>query len=1451
MSLLLLDPRPDDAAADRPATAAERPSPVVHRVRLLAVCLGFAGLCLTQQPGRIAPDTKLDLTVDPLVFLGRALQLWEPEGFSGQLQNQAYGYLFPMGPFFALGQAAGLPVWVVQRLWWVLLLSVAFLGVVRVAGRLNIGTPMARIVAGVAYALSPRMVTSLGAVSIEVLPMAVAPWVLLALVSGSRGGSPRRAGALAGLAVLCAGGVNAAAAATVLPLGVIWLLTRAPGPRRRRLIAWWAGCTALATLWWVGPLLLLGRYSPPFLDYIETAAVTTAPGELAQALRGTTQWVPALGSGAGSVWPPAGVALRVDTLPVLASALLAAVGLFALTRADLPHRRFLVLGALTGLTMVTAGHVAEVSGLLAAPIQEALDGALAPLRNVHKFEPVLRLPLVLGLAHVLAVALRRATRGRPAAPPGTPPGDSDPPVRTGGRDWRARGVSALVVLAVVGAASPALDGELAAPSSWAEVPGYWEQTADTLAQLDPNGRAMLVPGSSFGVYLWGSPADEPLQPLAQAPWTARTAVPLTPAGYIRMLDVVEERLARGSGGPGLTEFLARNGISHLVVRNDLDTGAAGATRSVLVRRALADSPGLTRVVGFGPDLFTVTALPGLVLDGGAVSPVQAVEIYAVAGAAPRAALTPLSGVVGVLGGPDGVAALTDRPGLGDAPTLAAADLPGAGPADPAEPAGRTGADRLPDGTPGVVVTDALVRRERTFGRLADSTSAALAPDDPLRLPASTRDYLLPDQAGEETAVRYVEAAPAASSSASDPDSIGGSRVEHHPFAALDGDPSTSWQPAPLLLRRSEWWQMTLVDPVEADAVTVRLDPGTLDDTPSRVRVRTDAGESTVPLERTAEPQRLALPAGPTRTLTITADPAPGSVLGPRLGLAEVELPGVAPRRTLVTPVPTGPVAAYAFDTEPARGGCVTLVPVGPVRCLAALARGAEEPVGLDRTFTVADPAAYDVSATAVPRPGPALDALLTPQASGDDDPRTATATATSASVPDPRGGAGAAFDGDPTTVWVADPADNRPAFTLTWSEPSTVDRLRIVAPPGGAAAAVPTAITVSGDGQERTVALEADGTARFFPITSAQLTIRFPITVDLGSYDPYTRALTPLGVGVAEVEVPGLVTPDLDRVVELPCGQGPQLRVDGRVTPTALRATVADLRALRPVALRPCEPAGPAPLAAGEHSFTAPATDAFTVVSATLTREDGPPAGVVSQALPTPVWDVEYRTAVLPGRDAPALLSVPENVNRGWVATLDGVVLEPRTVDGWQQGYLVPAGPAGTVELTFTPGPLYRGVLLAGAVGVLVVLVLLVVPVRRGARGAALEPCRPNRGRVSVVVAAVVGTALVAGPVGLAALGMFAYVTGPAGVRRRPLLGWVAFGAAGACGLLLLVAASFPFGSVPPAWLAEPGRQVLGAVAVAAVVAALLPVPVGVRPERVRSGTRLRYRFISGRSSSR
>src|SRR3954469_25922157 len=69
-------------------------------------------IALAQRWGTATSDTKIDLHVDPLGFLGDVAAAWSPTYDLGHVQGGQYGgYLLPMGPFFALGNLLGLPDW--------------------------------------------------------------------------------------------------------------------------------------------------------------------------------------------------------------------------------------------------------------------------------------------------------------------------------------------------------------------------------------------------------------------------------------------------------------------------------------------------------------------------------------------------------------------------------------------------------------------------------------------------------------------------------------------------------------------------------------------------------------------------------------------------------------------------------------------------------------------------------------------------------------------------------------------------------------------------------------------------------------------------------------------------------------------------------------------------------------------------------------------------------------------------------------------------------------------------------------------------------------------------------------------------------------------------------------------------------------------------------------------
>jgi arabinofuranan 3-O-arabinosyltransferase len=1294
-------PAAGSAQAEPAGTASGSSAAPLSRRWLALVAAIALALTFAQSPGQVSPDTKLDLTANPLRFLARATNLWNGDLPFGQAQNQAYGYLFPHGTFFVLGHLLGLPGWMTQRLWWALLLTVGFWGLLRVAETLGIGSPTSRLIGAAAFALSPRVLTTLGSISSETLPMMLAPWVLLPTIlalRGASGRSVRALGAQAGLAVALMGAVNAIATLAGCLPAVIWWACHRPNRLWWRYTAWWLLALCLAMLWWVVALVLLRSVSPPFLDFIESSGVTTQWSSLVEMLRGAESWTPFVAPTA-----TAGAPLVTGSAAILGTCLVAAAGLAGLAGPAMPARGRLVTMLLVGVVLMAVGYSGGLGSPLAHQVQSFLDAAGAPLRNVHKLDLVIRIPVALGIAQLLG--------GIPL--PGSAPVSVW--LRAFAHPERDKRVAATVVIltALTVSTSLAWTGRLAPPGTFAAIPQYWHDAADWLSEhnvseaggLNP-GRVLVVPGAPFATQMWGTSHDEPLQVLGSSRWGVRDSIPLTPSQTIRALDSVQRLFAAGRPSVGLADTLARQGISYVVLRNDLDPETSRSARPILVHRAIEGSPRLQKVAQFGAPVGPGT-LAGFVADSGLRPRYPAVEIYRVAvegdPGAPYFADT--DQLARVDGGPEVLLRLDERrrllgrPPLG--PVLLTADARSAGLAAPA-----------------VTVTDTPMARETDYGRVDQHSSAIRAAGDTRHTYNRVPDYPVP---GADTVFgSWTGGRITVSSSSSDSTAMPDVAPATSPAAAIDGDPATAWVSNALQAAVGQWLQVDFDHPVTNAAITLTPSATAVGAQVRRILIESANGSTTLRFDEPGKPLAAALPYGETPWVRITAAGTDDGSAGVQFGITDLSITQydasgfahpVSLRHTALVPGPPPGSAIAGWDLGSellGRPGCAPAP--GGVRCAPSMALAPEEPVNFSRTLTVPAPVSVTPMLWVRPRQGPQLADLIaepnTTRAQGDSDPV------------DILGSAYAATDGDPATAWTApqrvEQHKSPPTLTVALPRPTEVAGLRLV-PSRSALPAHPTMVAVDlGDGpQVRELKASGDGAGQ--PQTLS-LKPRVTDTIRISLLD-WEDVIDRNALGFDQLKPPGLAevvalgadgsaiapadaTRNRSREITVDCDHGPVIAIAGRFVHTSIRTTAGALLDGEPVAALACE-RDPIALPAGQQELLISPGAAFVVDGAQLKTPNAAelpsPTGPLPIPAATGAWGPDRREVRAPASASYRVLVIPESINPGWVArTSSGTRLTPVAVNGWQQGWVVPAGNPGTITLTFATNSLYRAGLAVG-----------------------------------------------------------------------------------------------------------------------------------------------------------
>ena len=128
----------------------------------------------------------------------------------------------------------------------------------------------------------------------------------------------------------------------------------------------------------------------------------------------------------------------------------------------------------------------------------------------------------------------------------------------------------MIAALVLAAAGPAVTGSLRTDDGFADLPDSWRDAVAYIDEQDQPTRTLVLPGPTFAVQTWGRTIDEPIQVLDPSPWLSRAQLSVASAGTVRLLESLEQSLAEARPQDRVDEALRSLGITHVIIRHDLD-----------------------------------------------------------------------------------------------------------------------------------------------------------------------------------------------------------------------------------------------------------------------------------------------------------------------------------------------------------------------------------------------------------------------------------------------------------------------------------------------------------------------------------------------------------------------------------------------------------------------------------------------------------------------------------------------------------------------------------------------------------------------------------------------------------------------------------------------------------------------------------------------------------------
>jgi len=1259
-------------AAVRARPVPRRAAPLGDRaVVALVAALAFVPLLVVDR-GVVTSDTKTYLYLDPARFLGQVASMWDPSVALGTVTHQYVGYLFPMGPYYALCAAIHLPTWIAQRIWLGAILFGAGTGVLFLCRCLKMHGG-GRAVAALAYMLSPYLLQYSGRISVILMPWAALPWLVAFTMRAlrarldpdqRRGLGSWRDPALFALVVALSSGINASSVLYVVLGPLLWIAWAVAVERdvswrdAGAVLARIAALSVAVSAWWIAGLYVEAGYGVDILRYTESVRATSSTSTPLEVLRGLGYWY-FYGGGRSGPWTESVVLYTKWLWLVALSYLLPVLAFASAALVRWRARGYFVVLAVVGVVLSVGAYPYTHPTPLGGVLEAFMNGTTAGLamRSTDRATPL----ALLGLAMLLgagAAALGAAWGQRP----------------------RAGWVVAAALCALVVADNPALfNGDAAVVNGLTQpstLPAYDLAAAHHLDSLHTRTRVLAVPGNAFAAYTWGDTTDTPQPALLTRPFVTREQQvmgSMATADTLYALDApIQTHIEDWAALAPMARLMSAGDV---LVEYDQTSAHYGSPQAVTLAQSLRPTPpGLAPPRAFGA--------PGQRV----AKPTTTAELLA---GTPKASRPPPAVVYGVRRPRPLVRAESDRAALvvaGDATGLEA--LAARGLLDTTSAVYYAG---TLDGHPRqlrslaehgatLVVTD--TNRKQGFrwnglsanaGQLQsarDDATTRTPTDSPIDLFAGPTD---PTAAtGSRTVATYLGAADVTASSYGNPVTYS---PEDEPYSAVDGDLRTAWETGTFTSDvDGQWWQVDFGHRVRADQVTL-VQPlfGTRKRAISEVTLTFTGGRPVTahlgaPSRRRAG-QRVGFTERTFRTLRVTID-STTSQRGTPVGFAEVEVPGQ--HVTQVARMPTDLLSRLGSASLADR----LVISMTRARVSPYTTARTDPEMTLVRSFTLPTARTFSVSGTATLSPylGDAEieEAVGVPGATGSGVVATSSSRLTGA-LGDT---AAAAADGNPATVWQSGfGAKDVVGAWLDYRLPAPISFGRMAL---GVVAdrrhSVPSSLEVtattaaSGRTERRVLALPpylrstVPGTTRTFrlsfpPVRGTQVRVTFTgVRTKRGTLADGTRTEV-LPLGIAEIGIPGLRVPAPPPALPAGC-RSDLLAIDGRPVTVQVTGSVAAALADQQVTIRGCgRDAHGLRLSAGRHVVES--------ALATAPVPGAPPRG--TGALPqVPGWDVDQLLLVSAPGGGPGGLGGPRTAPRP--GPVPAVAAHDRSATSWTVG---------------------------------------------------------------------------------------------------------------------------------------------------------------------------------------